>query len=59
MNSNGVWLGHGGHGGQYLLVDPTTGRVAVFLSVLDTEDGYFSNYYPPIIRMLAEICAGG
>ena len=57
MNTNGVWLGHGGYGGQYMLADLTTGRVAVFLSVLDTEDGYFSNYYPPIIRMLAEICA--
>lgn len=59
MNTNGVWLGHGGYGGQYMLADPTTGRVAVFLSVLDTEDGYFSNYYPPIIQMLAEICADG
>lgn len=59
MNTNGRWLGHGGYGGQYMLADLTTGRVGVFLSVLDTEDGYFSNYYPPIIQMLAEICAGG
>lgn len=59
MNTNGIWLGHGGYGGQYMLADLTTGRVGVFLSVLDTEDGYFSNYYPPIIQMLAEICAGG
>lgn len=58
MNTNGRWLGHGGYGGQYMLADMATGRVAVFLSVLDTEDGYFSNYYPPIIQMLAEICAG-
>lgn len=58
MNTNGRWLGHGGYGGQYMLADMTTGRVAVFLSVLDTEDGYFSEYYPPIIRMLAEICTG-
>lgn len=59
MNTNGHWLGHGGYGGQYMLADLTTGRVGVFLSVLDTEDGYFSNYYPPIIEMLAEICAAG
>lgn len=58
MNTNGRWLGHGGYGGQYMMADMATGRVAVFLSVLDTEDGYFSNYYPPIIQMLAEICAG-
>lgn len=57
MNTNGRWLGHGGYGGQYMLADMTTGRVAVFLSVLDTEDGYFGNYYTPIIQMLAEICA--
>lgn len=57
FNTSGRWLGHGGYGGQYMLADMTTGRVAVFLSVLDTEDGYFSSYYPPIIQMLAEICA--
>ena len=57
FNTSGRLLGHGGYGGQYMLADMTTGRVAVFLSVLDTEDGYFSSYYPPIIQMLAEICA--
>jgi CubicO group peptidase (beta-lactamase class C family) len=58
FNTSGRWLGHGGYGGQYMLADMETGRVGVFLSVLDTEDGYFSAYYPPIIAMLAEICAG-
>jgi CubicO group peptidase (beta-lactamase class C family) len=58
FNTSGRWLGHGGYGGQYMLVDMKTGRVGVFLSVLDTEDGYFSSYYPPIIEMLADICAG-
>lgn len=58
FNTNGRWLGHGGYGGQFMLADMTTGRVAVFLSVLDTEEGYFGSYYPPIIRMMAEICAG-
>jgi CubicO group peptidase (beta-lactamase class C family) len=57
-NTNGVWLGHGGYGGQYLLANPDTGRVACFMSVLDDEDGYLAAYYPPIIAMLAEICAG-
>lgn len=57
-NTNGHWLGHGGYGGQYLLANPETGRVACFLSVLQDEDGYDSAYYPPIIAMLAEICAG-
>jgi CubicO group peptidase (beta-lactamase class C family) len=58
FNTSGRWLGHGGYGGQYMLADMETGRVGVYFSVLDTEDGYFSNYYPSIIKMLAEICAG-
>lgn len=59
MNTNGRWLGHGGYGGQYLVANPATGRVACFLSVLQDEDGYDTAYYPPIIAMLADICAGG
>lgn len=58
-NTNGIWLGHGGYGGQYLVANPATGRVACFLSVLQDEDGYDTAYYPPIIAMLADICAGG
>jgi CubicO group peptidase (beta-lactamase class C family) len=57
-NTNGVWLGHGGYGGQYLVANPDTGRVACFLSVLQDEDGYDTAWYPPIIAMLAGICAG-
>jgi hypothetical protein len=56
-NTEGRFLGHGGYGGQYMLVDMQTGRVGVFLSVLDDEDGYDSAYYPPVIQMLAQICA--
>jgi CubicO group peptidase (beta-lactamase class C family) len=58
-NTDGTWLGHGGYGGQYLVVNPRTGRVASFLSVLQDRDGYVAGYYPPIIAMLADICAGG
>ena len=36
------------------MADPVTGTAAVFLSVLDTADGYLSSYYPPIIALLAE-----
>lgn len=57
-NTDGVWLGHGGYGGQYLVANPATGRTACFLSVLDDENGYDAAYYLPIIAMLAEICAG-
>jgi CubicO group peptidase (beta-lactamase class C family) len=58
-NTDGTWVGHGGYGGQYLVANPRTGRVACFLSVLQDRDGYVAGYYPPIIAMLAEICAGG
>ena len=58
-NTNGVWFGHGGYGGQYLVANPESGRVAAFLSVLDDENGYESGYYPPIISMLSDICAAG
>lgn len=58
-NTDGVWFGHGGYGGQYLVANPATGRVACYLSVMQDEDGYDTNYYPPIIAMLAAICAGG
>lgn len=57
-NTDGAWLGHGGYGGQYLVANPATGRVACFLSVLQDEDGYDLGYYPPLIAMLSEICAG-
>ncbi|HLQ20227.1 MAG TPA: serine hydrolase, partial [Tabrizicola sp.] len=57
-NTDGVWVGHGGYGGQYLVANPDTGRVACFLSVLQNEAGFDAAYYPPIIRMLAELCAG-
>jgi hypothetical protein len=42
-----------------MVANPRTGRVACFLSVLQDRDGYVAGYYPPIIAMLAEICAGG
>ncbi len=57
-NTDGVWVGHGGYGGQYLVANPDTGRVACFLSVLQDEDGYDAAYYPPVIAMLADLCAG-
>jgi CubicO group peptidase (beta-lactamase class C family) len=57
-NTDGVWFGHGGYGGQYLVANPSSGRVACFLSVLQNASGYDAMYYPPIIAMLAEICAG-
>lgn len=57
-NTDGTWVGHGGYGGQYMVANPATGRVACFLSVLQNDAGYDSAYYPPIIAMLSALCAG-
>jgi CubicO group peptidase (beta-lactamase class C family) len=57
-NTDGSWVGHGGYGGQYLVANPKTGRVACFLSVLQDAHGFDPDWYPPIIAMLAAICAG-
>ena len=56
-NTDGTWVGHGGYGGQYLVANPDTGRVACFLSVLQNDAGFDAAYYPPVIAMLEAICA--
>jgi CubicO group peptidase (beta-lactamase class C family) len=57
-NTSGTWVGHGGYGGQYMVANPETGRVACYLSVMENAHGYDPDWYPPIIAMLSEICAG-
>ncbi len=57
-NTDGTWVGHGGYGGQYLVANPETGRVACFLSVLQDAHGFDPDWYPPVIAMLTGICAG-
>jgi CubicO group peptidase (beta-lactamase class C family) len=54
-NTNGTWLGHGGYGGQYMLVNPETETVAVFFSVLENDAAYDPPYYVRIIRMFEDI----
>jgi CubicO group peptidase (beta-lactamase class C family) len=54
-NTDGRFVGHGGYGGQYMVADLTSGVVGVFFSVLEDKDAYDAAYYPPIIRMLADI----
>ena len=58
-DTNGRWLGHGGYGGQFMLADLDTGIVGVYMSVLQDENGYDAAFYPPVIQMLTQICAGG
>lgn len=53
----GPYLGHGGWGGQYALINLETGRVGVFLSVLENEHATNHQYLGPVVRMLERITA--
>lgn len=55
MFTDGVWIGHGGYGGQFLLVNPDTGVVCAFFSVLETDAGHDRGYSAEVITMLAEV----
>jgi CubicO group peptidase (beta-lactamase class C family) len=57
--TNGRWIGHGGYGGQFLLIDMETGTTCAFLSVLENEAGYDQTYMLKIIENLQDVaCAG-
>lgn len=58
-NTDGTWLGHGGFGGQYMLVNPETRTACVFFSVLESRSGYDQSYYVPVIRMCEAIARQG
>lgn len=52
LMTDGKWVGHAGYGGQFLMVDMETGRVAAFLSVLENDSGYDDAYMAHVIRSL-------
>ena len=55
MRTDGRWIGHGGWGGQFLLVDPGSETVAVFFSVLENEDAVDWDYQLETIAMAERI----
>ena len=55
MRSDGRWIGHGGWGGQFLLIDPDTRVVVVFFSVLENEDASDWDYQLETIAMAEAI----
>ena len=57
MFTNGVWLGHAGWGGQFMLANPDTGAVGVFFSVLENASAWDPVYKMRIIKMLDHITA--
>lgn len=55
--TNGIWLGHGGYGGQYLLANPDTGTTVVYMAVHENESGDSPDLYPSLINMMADLAA--
>lgn len=56
LMTNGRWIGHAGYGGQFLMVDLQSGRVAAFLSVLENDAGYDDDYMTEVTAGLEAIC---
>ncbi len=55
MRTNGRWIGHGGWGGQFLFIDPDSGTVVAFFSVLENEDAFDFDYQLEVIAMAEAI----
>lgn len=52
LMTDGTRIGHAGYGGQYLMIDPDRGRVALYLGVLENDSGYDEVFMARIIRAL-------
>ncbi len=55
LKTNGRWIGHGGWGGQFLMIDPETSTVVVFFSVLENESASDDAHSRAIVRMAEDI----
>ena len=55
LKTNGQWIGHGGWGGQLLMVNPDNATVVVFFSVLENESASDDAYSKAIIEMAQEL----
>ena len=55
LYTNKRWIGHGGWGGQFMLVNLETGIVATFFSVLEDAGAHDIEYSAKMINMLAEV----
>ncbi|WP_159613976.1 serine hydrolase [Glutamicibacter sp. JC586] len=57
MFTNGTFLGHGGWGGQYLLVNPDTDTAVVYFSVLENRTAEDLEFFAPLIEMMDSVAA--
>ena len=55
LMTNGRWIGHGGWGGQLLIVDPETATVVVFFSVLENQSASDDNHKRATVQMAEEV----
>ena len=53
--TNGTWIGHGGYGGQFLLVNPDTGISVSFFSVLTNRTAMDYTYLGDMVKMMEAI----
>lgn len=55
LMTNGNWIGHGGWGGQLLIIDPDAATVVVFFSVLENLSASDDNHKRAIVKMAEEV----
>ncbi|MER8989663.1 serine hydrolase [Mesorhizobium sp. M0843] len=58
MFTDGTFISHGGYGGQHLLINPDTGTVVVYFSVVENRScKYGNNFAGNLVKMMAEVAA--
>lgn len=58
LMTDGRIIGHAGYGGQYLMIDPDRGRVALYLGVLENDSGYDEAFMAGVVKALAVLLSG-
>ena len=53
--TDGRVIGHAGYGGQFLMVDTVTGTSCAFLSVLQNDSGYDTDYMSALATLLRRL----
>ncbi|WP_287209236.1 serine hydrolase [Mesorhizobium sp.] len=57
LSTDGISVGHGGYGGQYMLVNPETDTAVVYFGVIDNRTADAANFHLPLVHMMAALAA--
>ncbi|MER9776570.1 serine hydrolase [Mesorhizobium sp. M0220] len=57
MYTDGTFISHGGYGGQHLLINPDTGTVVVYFSVLENKSASDPDFSGAMVKMMADVAA--